>query len=113
VQTFLGKVNFLRRFIPNFAEFLKVITSLLKKGSGIKWIEQPKKSFNDIKRALGQAPLLISPVFSKYFRIFCFTSKLSIFGVFLQKNEASQEYPISFFSRVLRDTELKYNIIDK
>ena len=36
VQSFLGKVKFLRRFIQNFAEILKVITSILKKGSEIK-----------------------------------------------------------------------------
>ena len=33
IQSFLGKVNFVRRFIPNFAELVKHITSMLKKGS--------------------------------------------------------------------------------
>ena len=31
VQSFLGKVNFLRRFIPNFAEIVKCITDMLRK----------------------------------------------------------------------------------
>jgi len=46
--------------------------SILKKGIEIKWNEQAKNSFNDIKRALGQAPLLISPYFSKGFHDFLF-----------------------------------------
>jgi hypothetical protein len=36
-ESFLGKVNFLRRFIPNLAEIIKHITNMLKKGSEIKW----------------------------------------------------------------------------
>jgi len=32
IQSFLGKINFVRRFIPNFAELVKHITSMLKKG---------------------------------------------------------------------------------
>ena len=31
IQSFLGKINFVRRFIPNFVELVKHITSMLKK----------------------------------------------------------------------------------
>ena len=31
IQLFLGKMNFLRRFITNFAEVVKYINSMLKK----------------------------------------------------------------------------------
>jgi hypothetical protein len=37
VQSFLGKVNFMRRFIPNLVEITKHITNMLRKGSEIKW----------------------------------------------------------------------------
>ena len=37
VQSFIGKVNILRRFIPNFAEIVKVVTNILKKENIIKW----------------------------------------------------------------------------
>ena len=33
IQCFNGKMNFLRRFIPNLAEHLREITSMLKKES--------------------------------------------------------------------------------
>jgi hypothetical protein len=32
VQSFLGKINFLRRFVSNFAEMVKLITTMLRKG---------------------------------------------------------------------------------
>jgi hypothetical protein len=37
IQSFLGKIIFLRRFIPNFAEIVKLITDMLKKDSEVKW----------------------------------------------------------------------------
>jgi hypothetical protein len=45
IQSFLRKINFLRRFIPNFVELVKHITSMLKKGSEIKWRTEAKDSF--------------------------------------------------------------------
>ena len=38
IQSFLGKVNFVRRFIPNFAEIFKHITKMLRKDYDIKWM---------------------------------------------------------------------------
>jgi hypothetical protein len=35
IQYFLGRIIFLRRFIPNFVEIVKLITGMLKKDSGV------------------------------------------------------------------------------
>jgi hypothetical protein len=40
VQSFLGKINFLRRFVPNFAEEVKLITAMLKKENELRWTPQ-------------------------------------------------------------------------
>jgi hypothetical protein len=45
IQSFLGKINFLRRFIPNFAEIVKLITDMLKKDREVKWTTESKASF--------------------------------------------------------------------
>ena len=37
VQSFLGKINFLRRFVSNFAEIVKLITTMLRKGNEVRW----------------------------------------------------------------------------
>jgi hypothetical protein len=72
VQSFLGKVNFLRSFIPNLAEIIKHITKMIRKGSEIKWITEARKSFEDVKVALTKAPVLPSPNFEKRFLIVFF-----------------------------------------
>ena len=45
--------------------------------------------------------------------IFSFASEHTITVVLLQKNEEGFDRPISFFSRSLRDAELKYDILEK
>ena len=37
IQAFNGKMNFLRRFIPDLAEHLREMTNMLKKEITIKW----------------------------------------------------------------------------
>ena len=91
LQYFIGKIKFLRRFIPNLAELLRNITNMLKKEQGVKWTLQEKKSFELVKQALTKTPVLISPNFSKYFYIFSFASGHTIVVVLLQKNPQGQE----------------------
>ena len=52
LQSFIGKINFLRRFIPNLVELLKNITNMLKKGTKIRWNIESKKTFEQVTHAL-------------------------------------------------------------
>ena len=45
-------MNFLRRFITNFAEVVKYVNNMLKKDINFKWFDEAKQSFTDIKRDL-------------------------------------------------------------
>ena len=49
IQSFISQVNFLRRFIPSFAEILMDITYMQRKYHEIKWTMGAKKYFKDIK----------------------------------------------------------------
>ena len=42
VQSFLGKIGFLRNFVPNFVEMVKHITNMLKKDHEFKWRNEAK-----------------------------------------------------------------------
>jgi hypothetical protein len=86
IQSFLGTINFVRRFIVNFVELTKHITAMLRKDSEVKWTEAARHSFNAIKEAITTAPVLINPDFSKVFYIFSFASSDTIATVLLQKN---------------------------
>jgi hypothetical protein len=103
----------LRRFIPNFVEIVKLITDMLRKNSEVKWIAEAKAFFDHIKKVISEAPVLASLDYRKDFLIFSFSSEHTLAAVLLQKNEEGFEQPIAFFSKSLRDAELKYNIMEK
>ena len=88
------------------------ITHMLKKDHEIKWTTEAMRSFKDIKHAIIEAPFLVSPNFSKYFLIFSYASDHTIAGVLLQRNNQNVEQPIALFSKLLRDGELKYDIME-
>ena len=45
LQTFLGKINFLRRFIPNLAELIRMLNNMLNKDSKVKWTLEAMQAF--------------------------------------------------------------------
>jgi hypothetical protein len=105
VQSFSGKINFLRRFVSNFVELVKYITTMLRKGNEVKWTAKYRNSFDQIKKALTETPVLISPDYSKDFLIFSFASFDTVATILLQKNAEGPEQPISFFNRAPRDAD--------
>lgn len=60
-----------------------------------------------------KAPILINPDYSKEFHLFSFASEETIAVVLLQQDEEGSEHPIAFFSKDLRDAELRYDIMEK
>jgi hypothetical protein len=103
----------MRRFVSNFAEMAKLITTMLRKGNEVKWTIESRNSFDLINKALTEAPVLINPDYSKYLFIFSFSSFDTVASVLLQRNVEGLEQPISFFSRALRDVEVKYDMVEK
>ena len=57
--------------------------------------------------------MLISLDCTKYFHIFSFAFEHTVEGVLLQKNTENLDKPIDFYSKILRDSTLKYDIMDK
>jgi hypothetical protein len=86
---------------------------MLKKDVKIKWESESRQSFEQVKRALTEAPVLISLDFTKDFYLFSFASEHTIAVVLLQKNNEGYEEPIDFLSKVLRDAALNYKIMEK
>ena len=54
---------------------------MVKKGSEIKWDEEPRITFQKIKQAIKDAPILRAPNYDKPMHIFSFASFYTIFAV--------------------------------
>lgn len=113
LQAFLGKINFLIRFISNLVELIILLNNMLNIDSKVKWTVEAKQAFEEIKIALTKTPVLTSLKFDRDFIIFSFASEHTIAAILLQKDDQGCEKPISFFNKALRDKPLKYQIIEK
>ena len=113
MQSFLGKINFVRRFISDFVEIVKPLQEMIKKDFNFKWTKERKEAFEKIKESKAEAPTLRSPNFDKEFILYTFDFDHSIAAVLTQKNEEGEESPISFMGTCLQGAELKYPTIDK
>ena len=113
MQSFLGKINFVRRFISDFAEIIKPLQEMIKKYFNFKWKKERREAFEKIKEAIAEAPTLWSLNFDNEFILYAFASDHSIAAVLTQKNEEGEEFLLSFMRTTLQGVELKYPSIDK
>src|SRR5467141_1399450 len=61
VQSFIGFINFYRRFIQDFSHMAKPLHQLTKKGEAWKWAEDEQKAFKELKWLITLTPILIQP----------------------------------------------------
>jgi len=66
-QAFMGKINFFRRFVPDFVQIAKPIHSLLRKYMNFHWNNERQSSFASIKYVIASTPVLAKPDFNKDF----------------------------------------------
>jgi hypothetical protein len=70
IQSFLGLVGYYRRFIKGFLKISKPMTKLLKKDKKFKWTPTCEASFQELKKQLTTAPILVMPDMEKPFSIY-------------------------------------------
>jgi hypothetical protein len=113
LQSLQGKANFLRRFIPNYAEITRGFTRLLKKGSEFIWDKTANDAFEALKLSLTKAPLLFPPDYSRDYFLYLAASEYTIGMVLVQEDDNRDEHVIYYLSRSLTSTEIKYQHVEK
>lgn len=78
MQSFLGKINFVGRFISDFAEIASPLQEMIKKDADFKWTKERKYTFIKRKESIAKAPTLRSLDFEKDFILYTFAYDHSI-----------------------------------
>lgn len=112
IKSFLGLLGYYRKFIQDFAKLTKPLTECLKKGRKITLDESYVNCFEHCKDILSNDPLLQYPDFSKPFNLTTDASKFAI-GAVLSQGPIGTDKPVSYASRTLSETEIKYSTIEK
>lgn len=112
VQSFLGILNYYRRFVNNFARIAKPLTMLCKQDLPFIWTENTQKAFDVLKKALIGDVVLQFPDFGEIFYVTTDASDVAI-GAVLSQGELPNDRPIHFFSRTLNDCQRRYSTIQR
>ena len=114
LKSFLGMAGWFSSFIPNFSELSASLSDMTKKGkpNNLVWDERELESFNKLKCALAQKPILRLPDFSKPFVLQVDASERAI-GCALMQEYEGKLFPVSYGSRKLLDRERHYSCIER
>ena len=108
VQRLLGVVNYLTKFLSNLSDMCEPIRRLTHKDAVWCWEDEQDEAFENVKRAVCDAPVL------RYFNsklptvLQCDSSETGLGATLMQEG-----HPIAYASRALTQTEQNYAQIEK
>jgi hypothetical protein len=77
------------------------------------WDEHAQTTFDDLKEALSNAPLISPPDYNRDYILYISASAISVAGVLIQIGDDDREHVIYYISKNLSGTPLKYNHEEK
>ena len=83
LHSFLGKINFLLKFVSDYAQILKPMEEMVKKDVVYKWDKGGKYAFSYINQAIVEELSLRNPNFNKVFLLYTFASNTSLFAMIM------------------------------
>nr|KYP36662.1 Retrovirus-related Pol polyprotein from transposon opus [Cajanus cajan] len=115
LQSLLGKVNFLRRFISNLSGRTKVFSPLLrlKNEEEFQWKEEHQKAFEEIKAYLAHPPVIAPPSKGRQLKLYVLANDSTIVGMLAQDDNNGIERVIYYLSRMLVGVEIRYTPLEK
>ena len=114
LRSFLGTVGIHQKYSDRYAEKGKALTDLLTKGepNQIKWDAESNESFQTLKTALTQKPILRLPNFEKQFVLETDASESGLGAVLLQEHDGVN-MPVMHISRMLNAADTRYSTIER
>ncbi|XP_042046613.1 uncharacterized protein LOC121792653 [Salvia splendens] len=87
IRSFLGHAGFYRRFIKDFSKIAKPLCNLLEKDAKFVFDGKCLEAFELLKKKLVEAPIIITPDWSKPFELMCDASDYAVGAVLGQRRD--------------------------
>ncbi|KZR97353.1 Uncharacterized protein APZ42_007826, partial [Daphnia magna] len=107
LQSFLGLCSYYRKFVQGFAVLARPLSNLTKKSSRFIWTEEHQRSFESLKTALTNPPVLAHPKYNLPMEIHCDASGFGV-GAVLSQHQDGKEHVLAYASRLLSKAEINY-----
>lgn len=113
VRSFLGKLQYISRFISKLSSVCEPIFRLLKKNQPATWDEKCQQAFQKIRDTLLNPPILKPPNPEKPFLLYLSIEDTATGAMLAQTNDDGAEYAIYYLSKPFNGYEVKYTPIEK
>jgi ribonuclease HI len=113
VQAFMGIINFVHTFFPDFVVMVKPIHNILKKDLSFSWTDDVENNFVRIKKEINSAPILAKLDFEKEFIVYTNAIEEAIYDILMQFDDQFNKKTIAYMSQSLSNDEFKYSYIEK
>lgn len=108
IERFLGVVNYLNRYIPNFSVETEPLRELIRKENLFSWTEKQENAFKTLKSKLIKAPVLQYYNKNEPVLVTCDALKNGCGSVIMQN-----QMPIAYASKAFTQTQKAYAQIEK
>ncbi|PKI75824.1 hypothetical protein CRG98_003739 [Punica granatum] len=114
VRSFLGRLNYIARFIANLTDKCQPLFRLLRKNAAVEWDDECQKAFDTVKAYLVQPPVLVPPSPDRPLILYLTVRRQSIGCMLGQKDDSSHaERAIYYLSKKFTEGESNYPEIEK
>jgi hypothetical protein len=103
IQSFLGLARYYHQFIKDFSKIAKLMMKMLEKNKDFEWTAECQASFEEIRKCLTSAPVLVLLDLTKKFDIYCDASRRGLGCVLMQEGQV-----VCYASQQLRKHEENY-----
>ncbi|CAG2191492.1 unnamed protein product [Mytilus edulis] len=109
VQQFLGLCNYYRQFVHKFSEIASPLSRLTRKDVPFNWSSECQSSFEILRKALCEAPILAYPLPEGQFILDTDASNIGI-GSVLSQIQNAKEKVIAYGSKKLDKPQQRYSV---
>ena len=103
LRSFLGLAGYYRRFIKDFSQLVAPMTRLTRKEVKYEWNDPCERAFQELKRRLTSAPIMIVPKRGQGYTVYCDASKDGLGCVLMQSGRV-----VAYGSRQLENHKKNY-----
>uniref|UniRef100_A0A2N9HHR4 Uncharacterized protein n=1 Tax=Fagus sylvatica TaxID=28930 RepID=A0A2N9HHR4_FAGSY len=114
IRSFLGRINYVARFIAQLTATCEPLFKLLRKDVKIKWTEDCQRAFDKIKEYLLNPPILVPPTPGRPLILYLTVQEASMGCMLGQQDETGKkEQAIYYLSKKFTEPETRYLLVEK
>jgi hypothetical protein len=108
LKSFIGKLSYIRRFIPGLATVTSNFAPLLKKGAMFHWSIECQQAFEKVQNIMTKLPNVCAPIFGKPIQLYLVSNSQAIGALIALEDDSGVEQPVYYVSHALKDAKSQY-----